>query len=57
MLLPEDALPSSHTLKLIMRIWNVKHGFCILGCELADEMYKWARTQIMLSTTSLTSIP
>lgn len=57
MLLPEDALPSSHTLKLIMRIWNVKHGFCILGCELADEKYKRARTQMVLSTTSLTSIP
>lgn len=32
-------------------------GFCILGCEVADEKYKRARIQIVLPWKSLTGNP
>lgn len=54
---PRDALLSCHTLKSIMKTWSLKHGFCILGCEVADEKYKWALRQIALPARSLTGIP
>ena len=54
---PKDALPFCCALKSIMKTWSLKHGFCILGCEVVDEKYKVARTQIALPARSPTGNP